>query len=115
VDIKKYKDKILKIILNKINKDECIIFLFGSYANNTYNRGSDIDIGILYNQKIKDIEFLEIKEELNNEFLVDIDLIDFNEVSKNVRDGILNKEIKIWHIGKNCNELLKNLKKHIKN
>ncbi len=32
MDTRKYKDKILKIILNKINKDECIIFLFGSYA-----------------------------------------------------------------------------------
>ncbi len=75
--------------------------------NNTYNRGSDIDIGILYNQKMRNIEFLEIKEELNSKFLIDIDLVNFNEISENVRDGVLDKEIKIWHIGKNCNELLK--------
>jgi len=113
--INRYKKKILEIILNRLNPANCIIFLFGSYVDGSYNRGSDIDIGIISNEKISDVDFLEIKESLNSEFLIEIDLVNLNEISEEIRKQILKEEIKIWHIGKKCKELLKNLKMHIKN
>jgi predicted nucleotidyltransferase len=106
------KKNILKIIFSKVKKDECIVFLFGTYAKGNPIRTSDIDIGIISNNKILPRDFLEIEESLNNDIptLHEIDFVDFADLAIEIKKEAL-KEIKIWHKGKNCQELLKNLKK----
>ncbi|MBI2092197.1 MAG: nucleotidyltransferase domain-containing protein [Deltaproteobacteria bacterium] len=103
----KQKERILDIIFNRLGKDDCIVFLFGSYAAGEEIKNSDIDIGILCSKKPGLLA--EVEEELNSITLRKIDLVDFSSVSKKVKEEAL-KEIKIWHIGKNCRGLLKNLK-----
>ena len=98
-------------MFSRLNKENCIVFLFGSHAKGEALEGSDIDIGILYNRKVSARDFVEAQEALNTHLstLRKIDLVDFSSVDKKVKQEAL-KEIQIWHVGKNCRELLKNLK-----
>ena len=107
----RYKQAILDSIFERLNKNDCIIFLFGTFAEGDTVRSSDIDIGILGRDKISDRDFVMLQEELNTNVptLRKIDLVDFSNVDRKVREEAL-KEMEIWHIGKNCRELLKNLK-----
>lgn len=107
----KYKQAILNIIFKRLNREECVVFLFGTYAEGSAIRSSDIDIGILSKHKISDKDFVEIQEELNNNVLTlrKIDFVDFASVNEDIKKEAL-KEIELWHTGKNCQGLLKNLK-----
>ncbi len=105
----KQKKTMLDVIFDNISKDDCIVFLFGSYANGENIQSSDIDIGLLYNNNKYAKCVADIEEELNSVTLKKIDLVDFATVSGVVKKEAL-KEIKIWHIGKNCRALLKDLK-----
>ena len=109
--IEKYKDEILSIILRFVPKENYIVFLFGSYAQGNALQSSDIDVGIWGTQKIDDKVFLEITERIDNEVktLRKIDLVDFFTLDEKVKKEAF-QEIVIWHKGKNCNELLNNLK-----
>lgn len=105
------KKAIFKILFERFQPEDCIVFLFGSQATGEAIEASDIDIGILCRDKISAKAFVETEEGLNNNLptLKKIDLVDFSSVDKKVRQEAL-KEIKIWHVGKNCHALLKNLK-----
>ena len=107
----KYKKLILSEIFRYIEKEDCIVFLFGSFAEGNPQRSSDIDVGILYNLSVSDKNFVEACEAVENVVptLRHIELVDFNSVDKKIKAEAI-KEMKIWHIGKNCRELLKNLK-----
>lgn len=109
--INKYKESIKEIIFRRLDKDDCIVFLFGTFATGNTVKGSDIDIGILSNKAIPASDFLEIQEKLNADVptLRKIDFVDFANIDKTIRDEAI-KEIEIWHTGKNCRELLKSLK-----
>lgn len=111
MDIEKYKDDILNIIFERLGKEECIVFLFGTHAQGNAVRSSDVDIGILSNHDIRPDDFVEIEEKLNNEvpFLRKIDLVDFSAVDQKVKEEAT-KEMIIWHIGRNCRGLLKSLR-----
>jgi len=112
VFLTKEKVQILNAVFARISKDDCIVFLFGSHATGETVRGSDVDIGILSRSAISAKDFVEIEEDVNNNTagLKKIDLVDFSTVSKKIRQEAL-KEIKIWHEGKNCRGLLRNLKR----
>lgn len=113
--ISEYKNRFLKIIFKYLNKDDCAVILFGSHANNNAHKFSDIDLMLMCKNKISATDFLNIKEELNNEVIYDVDIVDFNEVSDNIKKDFFSKRMEIWHIGKNYIETLKNLKKHFLN
>ncbi len=107
---------VLEIIFKHFPPEDCLLFLFGTYAQGEAVFASDIDIGILSCKKISPTDFLEAQEELNSSLptLKKIDLVDFHAVSPKVRQEAL-KEIQIWHIGKNCTELSKSLRPQQKN
>ncbi|MBI5299235.1 MAG: nucleotidyltransferase domain-containing protein [Deltaproteobacteria bacterium] len=109
--VQKYKKVILNTIFQHLTPEDCIVFLFGSQATGEALETSDIDIGILCRDKISAKAFVEAEEVLNTDLptLRKIDLVDFSSVDKKVRQEAL-KEIKIWHVGKNCRALSKNLK-----
>lgn len=58
----KYKKEILETIFKKIERDDCIVFLFGTHAQGEAIFTSDIDIGILSNEPILPKNFLEAQE-----------------------------------------------------
>jgi len=57
------------------------IWLFGSYADGTYNENSDIDIAVLFKNKVSPIDLFNMKENLELLLKKDIDLIDLAEVN----------------------------------
>ncbi len=106
------KTQILDIIFGQVPKNDCVVFLFGSHATGDAIHSSDIDIGLLAKKSVPSRAFVEIQEQLNNDIstLQKIDIIDFSSVNEKIKTEAL-KEIKIWHEGKNCRGLLKNLKR----
>ncbi|OGQ22471.1 MAG: hypothetical protein A3I05_09830 [Deltaproteobacteria bacterium RIFCSPLOWO2_02_FULL_44_10] len=110
------KTFILNTIFHWLREEDCIVFLFGSRAKKVALKSSDIDIGIFAHREIPAAAFVEIEEILNQEtpMLKKIDLVDFSSVDQKVKKEAL-KEIEIWHVGKNCSDLLKTLKQASKN
>lgn len=64
--------------------------LFGSYAKNTPNKNSDIDIVIDSNGKIKGLKFFAIMDMIREKFDKEVDIIEKTEINKNSK---IEKEI----------------------
>ncbi|MDP2599549.1 MAG: nucleotidyltransferase domain-containing protein [Deltaproteobacteria bacterium] len=110
------RNAVCESVFKIIHEEDCIIFLFGSYVTGEQTGFSDIDIGILGRLPIPAKDFLAIQEKLKDTMptLRKIDLVDFNSISEKVKKEAL-QGTQIWHIGKNCRELLKFLKPPHKN
>ncbi len=81
------QEKIKRIVLEKVDCEA--IILFGSYARNTQNAESDIDIAIKTKEVITKKDIFYIVQELEEEFKKDIDLIDINSIGDGFRYEIL--------------------------
>ena len=84
---KEIKDKVLKIISEKLDLDQYEVFLFGSRITGEGDERSDIDIAIEGDDKIP-IDILgDIKEEVEKlPTLYTIDVVDLNRTSKHFRE-----------------------------
>ncbi len=67
------------------------IGVFGSYARNEQNAGSDVDILVEFYEPIG-WEFVDLKEELENILGMPVDLVTVKGLKKRLRDKIL-KEV----------------------
>ncbi len=76
-------------------KDAEAIYLFGSFANNTFNKNSDIDIAVLYKNKLNRIELFKKQEELFLKFNRAVDLVDLQDVNDVFAYEIINNSIKL--------------------
>ena len=78
--MKNKKDRTINIL--KSYKEIIAVYLFGSFADGYYRRGSDIDIGVLFSSSLKELETLslslEIGEELERKLKEKVDLITMN-------------------------------------
>ncbi|MEK6715377.1 MAG: nucleotidyltransferase domain-containing protein [Candidatus Omnitrophota bacterium] len=111
----KLKKQILDKIFQYILRDDCLVFLFGSFGKGNVYRSSDIDIGILSSRPLENSIIVKIKEEMSQvKTLRDIDLVDFLSVQDNDFLRIALKEIKIWHKTSRSKVYLDNLKKRIR-
>ena len=81
--------------LKKFFKEAEAIYLFGSFANETFNEKSDIDIAILYKKKLNKIELFKKQEELFLKFNRDIDLIDLQNINDVFAYEIINTSKKL--------------------
>lgn len=91
------KEKLEEVRKYLIEKIECeAIVIFGSYARNTQNSESDIDIAIKSTKKIQPKELFEIKENLENIVKKDVDLIDLDNTQDGIRYEILINGIIIY-------------------
>jgi uncharacterized protein len=90
-----YLSKLRKIILSFFEKDDIMIFVFGSRARKDNYGHSDIDIGLLPKKNIcyKTAVLWEKIEETNIPYKVD--LVDFSEVSDDFKKEAF-KDIIIW-------------------
>lgn len=76
---------------------ECeAILLFGSYARNTQNSESDIDLAIKLKKEIQPKELFAIKRKLEDILEKDIDLIDLDNTQDGIRYEILINGIIIY-------------------
>ena len=76
-------------------KDAEAIYLFGSFANGSFNDESDIDIAVLYKNKINPIKLFEIKQQLFLKFDRLIDLIDLQNINDVFAYEIINTAKKL--------------------
>lgn len=111
----KIKNHIIEIILRHIDKEDCVIFLFGSFARHSPRRTSDIDIGILSSTPIKKSTLYLLREELEDEVqtLRKIDLVDFTDVKDILFLKQALKEAEIWHMGIRLQTTFQILKEHV--
>ncbi len=103
----KIKKQILTVIFQFLDPDTTIVFLFGSQAEHTDTKYSDIDIGIISQGQLDDTTFMTLNERLNYEVdtLKRIDLVDFERVDAAFRQFAMEK-IELWHTAKNYKEKL---------
>jgi len=66
-----------------------LVFLFGSAASGKMAEGSDIDIGILFENQPDVYEINELKSELNEIFKKGIDIADLNSASPILKMQVL--------------------------
>lgn len=108
------KKQVLEIIFKYIQKDNCIIFLFGSLAQNEVYPSSDIDIGLVTEEPLENSILVKIKQELEQvKTLRDIDIIDFLSIQDKDFLKIALREVKIWHQTSRSKSYLANLRKLI--
>lgn len=81
-EIKETLNKIQEILIQKFNP--LAIILFGSYARNSQNKDSDIDIAIISSNTDKKQMFYA-KQKLEETFMKDIDLVNLKDI--NMSDG----------------------------
>lgn len=67
------------------------IYIFGSYADNTATRESDIDIAFLSFERITAVEKWKIQEELASILDKDIDLVDLKDATVILRAEVVEK------------------------
>jgi predicted nucleotidyltransferase len=73
-------NKIKKIIFRYLNPKDCRVFIFGSWAEGTALKFSDIDIGVEGKGPFSTLELEEAFENSDLPYLVEI--VNFNHVSE---------------------------------
>ena len=108
------KREITETILKYVPRDNSVVFLFGSLAQDEVYPSSDIDIGIICNRALPNSLLVKIKDELEKaRTLRQIDIVDFSsQRSKDFLKAAL-KKIEIWHQTKKSGVYLDNLKRRI--
>lgn len=114
--IAKLRPGILRAIFTIIPQDDCLIFLFGSYAAGDQVASSDVDIGVWCPAPVAAKDFLAIQEQIQNtaSSLRKIDVVDFGTVDAMVKQQAL-RHTQLWHVGKNCGALLAALRQPLSN
>lgn len=91
------KEKLESVKQYLISNFECeAILLFGSYARNSQNAESDVDLAIKVKKEIQPKELFEIKRKLEDIFEKDVDLIDLNNTQDGIRYEILMNGVTIY-------------------
>ena len=85
-----------QIVLNHIDTNQYKVFLFGSRACGNAKKYSDIDVGILGNQKFSVIKKFDIENAIDESIVpYKVDLVDFFGVDNKFKSEAL-KKIVIW-------------------
>jgi len=83
-------DEISKVIRRYLKKEDFKIFLFGSWAKESAEPASDIDIAIMGEKEIDDFLLMRIKGEVEAiPTLRKIDIIDLKAVDEKFKENIL--------------------------
>ena len=81
--------------LKKFFKNAEAVYIFGSFADNTFNKNSDIDIAVLYKNRLSRIELFKKQEKLFLKLNRDIDLVDLQDINDVFAYEIVNNSIKL--------------------
>lgn len=92
-----YFEMTKEMILNHVDLNKYAVFLFGSQAIKPISRKSDIDIGILGNEKMPLVKILELKSMIENSIIpFKVDIVDFFGANSDFKQIAL-KNIVIWN------------------
>jgi len=114
--LKNIKKEVLNIVFKHLSLEDSVVFLFGSFAQGKFNRGSDIDIGIICDKKINRAKLAVIKSDLEEgvKTLRKVDVVDFYNIKDKDFLEITLRKVEIWHQTRKSKAFLNNLKKQIK-
>lgn len=90
MDREEILQEILKIIRRHLPEKDFRILLFGSWAKESAEPTSDIDIGILGERNVDDFVLLRIKEEVGGiPTLRSVDIVDLNKADEKFKKEVL--------------------------
>ncbi len=70
------------------------IYLFGSRARGTQDKGSDIDIAIEADKKLELVDIGEIRDVINSTYIPHkVDIVDINRMSQDMRELVTKERI----------------------
>ncbi len=85
-----------RIVLELLAPYDVSVYLFGSRANGTMTRNSDIDVAVLSKELLPAGLLSIIREKLeDSQILYNVDLVDLSEVSQEFKDKVI-REGMIW-------------------
>jgi len=87
--------KKIEKVLTDYFKDAEAIYIFGSFADNSFNENSDIDIAVLYKNRFDRVKLFNMQNELSLKFNRDVDLVDLQDVNDVFAYEIINKAKKL--------------------
>ncbi|WP_448519525.1 nucleotidyltransferase family protein [Rhodoflexus sp.] len=93
INIEEIKQK-TRPIFHKYNIKKAGIF--GSFAKGTANARSDIDLLIETQENISLLDFIQIKNELEDTLSMPVDLVLYDAVKARLQDDIFAEEIRIY-------------------
>lgn len=70
--------------------------IFGSYAYGAYNQFSDVDILVEIKKRMSLLEFIKIKNELEDNLGKKVDLVEYDMINPAVKESILSEEKRIY-------------------
>ena len=73
-----------------------LIYLFGSYANGTQTKQSDLDIAVLLDAKLDNVTRWNIAQSLASAWNIDVDLIDLANASTVLCQQVVTQGRLIW-------------------
>lgn len=83
-----------RIVLDRLRGQGARVYLYGSWVSGRPSRVSDIDIGVLPEEKLPDGLLSEIHEALEESNVVyPVDLVDLSEVSSSFRERVVREGI----------------------
>ncbi len=93
----KYLNMLKEIILSIVDVGKVMVFLFGSRISKQYASRSDVDIGLLSEEKLPEKLFHQIRNEIDASIVPwEVDIVDFTRVDHSFKQEVL-KEIVIWN------------------
>lgn len=82
-----YQQDIYNIITKHLNPVDHNIFVFGSRAQNTHRKWSDIDVGIQGKQRVPHLKMALIKSDLeDSDIPYHVDIVDFQQTDKSFKN-----------------------------
>ena len=81
----------------KTKPEISVIYLFGSHASDHERRGSDIDLGVLFNESVDGFKRIDMETEISNLLKKDVDLVDMKKSGPFLRHQIHKHGKLIYH------------------
>ena len=91
-DVQKLRQQILPILRHHQVKEAS---LFGSYAKGTMKKGSDIDILVRLSKTASLLDFVGMKQELEQSLKRKVDLVEYETIKPLLRESIMRNRIEL--------------------
>ena len=93
----KYIEILKDIVLSNIDRDNVVVFLFGSRASGKASERADIDIGLWAESKLPRRLYHEIRNAVDESIIpYKVDIVDFTRTDPEFT-SIATKDIEIWN------------------
>lgn len=93
----KYIKLLKEIILSIVDAEKVMVFMFGSRVSDKHVSRSDVDVGLLAEEKLPERLFHQIRNTIDSSIIPwEVDIVDFTRADPSFKHEAL-KEIVIWN------------------